>query len=340
MKKKGILELLKRREVFIVTVDILLVIVMAIIKPIFVSPANLSALFLQIASTLLIAIGMTLMLVLGCIDLSVAANLCLAGTLSGMASLAGAPVWVCLLLALAVGAVGGTINGFLVSYFGLAPFVATLSSNYMLRGLVTGIRQGESIYGLSAAFQNLGQGRIAGVQYPIIISLVLFIVFVYLTSNMKFFRQAWYIGGNRKAALLSGIPVKRQMLLYYIISGTLCGLAGILTCSRFGAITAQTSKGLELTVITACVVGGVSMSGGSGTLFGALFGAFLMASINNIFNLFGLNNYWQDFITGVTLLTAVSIDQITIMNKRRQDTLHAEEMLRKMGETLNSSQTV
>ena len=328
-KKNKILELLKRREVFIVTVDVLLCVVMAFIKPQFISPANISALLLQIACTLIIAIGMTLMLVMGCIDLSVAATLCLSGSFAAMASLAGMPVGIAILVGIVTGLVCGCINGLLVSYFGLAPFVATLSANYMYRGLITGIRAGVNLSGFPEAFNEIGQGSVFGIQYPIIIALAVFIIGVILTSNMKFFRQAWYIGGNQKAALLSGIPVKRQMWLYYIILGTLCGLAGILTASRFGAITSATSKGLELTVITACVVGGVSMAGGSGTLFGAIFGAFLMASINNIFNLFGLNNYWQDFITGATLLTAVSIDQITIMNKQRQDIKHAEEMLRK-----------
>ena len=280
-KKNFVSKVLKRREAFIVIAIAVLFAVMSFVEPIFVSPANISAMMLQISATMIVASGMTLILVMGLIDLSVASNICLAGTLAGMAALAGAPVWLCIVIAVAAGALGGCINGYLVAHFGLAPFVATLATTNMFRGLVTGIRQGVSVFGLPEDFLALGQGYTFGIQNPIIIAVVLYIIMCFLTSNMKFFRQAWYIGGNQKAAVLSGIPVKRQMHLYYIITGAFCGLAGILTASRFGAITAATSKGLELTIITAIVVGGVSMAGGSGTVFGSLFGALLMASINN-----------------------------------------------------------
>ena len=148
-------------------------------------------------------------------------------------------------------------------------------------------------------------------------------------TKVGFFRRSYYIGGNEYAARNSGIKVNRMRFLFYGLTGFLCGVAAVVLAARHGTTNTSTATNLELRIITGTVVGGASMNGGSGTMVGTVFGLLLMTAISNVMVLMGANVYWQTFITGITLFLAVVIDQLTLMNKKRQDMKTAEELLMK-----------
>jgi ribose transport system permease protein len=177
------------------------------------------------------------------------------------------------------------------------------------------LTSGRNISGLTPNFKAIGQTRISGVQLPIIYGLVLIIVGDILLRNSRFFRQNYYIGGNEQAARLSGINVDRMKILNYCITAVLAAAAGIVFTARMSSASCQAGTGWELRVITAVILGGASLKGGAGTVLGAFLGVFLMAIITNSLTLLGVDVYWQQFVIGMTLLTAVLIDTLGKMKK-------------------------
>lgn len=327
--KDSLRRLFKKREFFIITAVALLFIAMSFVNPIFISFSNIHVLLIGIANEAIIAVGMTIIMICGDIDLSVGSNMALSSALGAVLILNGMPVFWGIAASIMCGVLVGAFNGFFVSYARIAPFIITLATTNITRGLLYGFTRGTAIVGLPADFTVIGQGSVGGIQYPIIVMFVVLILGQFLLSKTRFMRQSYYIGGNQKAALLSGINIVRTKFIYFIFSGALCGLAGVLLSARYGSVTTTMGTGVELRVITAVVVGGASMSGGQGSIVGTFFGAVLMAAITNILNLQGADIYWQTFITGLTLFVAVSIDQINIIRKRRSALKEAEKMLRK-----------
>ena len=177
------------------------------------------------------------------------------------------------------------------------------------------IMNGNTISGLPDNFKWIGQMKIAGVQLPIFYAMIFMIVGGVLLAKSKFFRQNYYIGGNLKAAHLSGINVGKMQLVNYTIMGFLAGVAGIIQTARLATASTTAGQGIEMKVITAVIIGGASMSGGEGSIFGAVIGVLLMAIINNAMVLLNVNVYWQTFVTGFTLFLAVLID---IMARKRK----------------------
>ena len=176
---------------------------------------------------------------------------------------------------------------------------------------------GKNISGLPDNFKWIGQMKIAGIQLPIIYAFVFMIVGGILLSKAKFFRQNYYIGGNEKAARLSGINVSKMQIINYTIMGLLAGVAGIIQTARMATASTTTGDGGEMKVITAVIIGGASLSGGEGSILGAVIGVLLMAIINNAMVLLNINVYWQTFVTGLTLFLAVLIDIIARNRKAK-----------------------
>jgi ribose transport system permease protein len=187
-----------------------------------------------------------------------------------------------------------------------------------IRGLLLVIAHGRAVLNLPAAFTVLGQGSIFGFQYPIFVMLAVVIVGDILLRNSRFFRQNYYIGGNEKAARLSGINVDFVKIMNYCIVALLAGVAGLLTTARFGTSSVTVGTGVELRVITATIIGGASLNGGEGSAFGAFLGALFMGALANSLNLLGVDSYWQNFITGLILIIAVLFDVINERRKNRQ----------------------
>jgi len=314
----GIRWITDQREFMIAYVILLGSIAMAYAIPEFLSRHNLSAILLALADQSIIAVGMTLLLVSGSFDLSVGSNMALSGATTAIWLSLGLPVPLAIALGLAVGLLIGLANGFIISELKINPFITTLGMMSLARGLLMVVTDGKNISSLRASFTVIGQGTAFGIQYPILISLVLVAAGDFLLRRSRFFRQNYYVGANERAAALSGIDVKKLRVFNHALTGLLAALAGIIITARLGSASTSAGKGLELRVISAVIIGGASLSGGVGTVGGAFLGALLMSIIVSSINLLGVELNWIDFVLGATLLLAVIADTYGNRKKARE----------------------
>ena len=313
--RRGLRKLTDFREFMILMIIIGASIIMSIASPIFLTKLNILANLLSVSIEAIVAIGMTILMVSGGFDMSVGSTVALTGAVTAMSMNAGVPVLLAILIGLAVGVLIGGINGILIAKVGINPFITTLGMMSIVRGLLLVVTKARNITGLPSSFKVIGQGKVMGVQYPIIIALVLLIIGDVLLRKSRFFRQNYYIGGNERAAILSGIDVDRIKIFNYALTGFLAALAGIVMTARLGAASVTAGTGMELKVISAVIIGGASLQGGEGTVIGAFLGSLLMAIIVNSLTLLGVDIYWNTLVIGATLLLAVTID--TVGKKRR-----------------------
>jgi len=305
---KGII---KQREFVIFIIVITSFIIMSFSSPVFLSGRNLLALLLSLSIESIIAVGMVILFVSGGFDLSVGSVLGFTGVIVAMLLKVGVPTYLSILIALLTGGVIGIWNGFVVAKLKINAFVTTLASLSIIRGLTYILTRGRNIAVLPASFKAVGQTRIGNmVQLPIIYAIIFVVVGDIMLRNTRFLRQSYYVGGNEKAAKLSGINVDNIIIINFVITSLLAAFAGIVYTSRMGSASAQAGSGLELKVITAVILGGASLQGGSGSVFGAFLGVFLMALIYNALTLLGVDIYWQQFVVGMVLIIAVIIDTL------------------------------
>jgi len=308
-------KLFEIRESVLVILIIIFALAMTIVRPRFLGVGNILSILLSLSSTALVACGMCSLLVSGCMDLSVGSMAALSGVVSCLMIVDGMPVPLAFILGLLIGAGGGLINGLLVTHWNISPFIITLGTMNIFRGLTQIIAQGVAVVRLPRSFTNFGQGKIFGIQNPILVCLFIVIIFDILLRNFRFFRQGYYVGGNERSAVMTGINANKVKIINFIIVGILASLAGITFASRFGNASVTIGTGMEMQVITACVIGGASLRGGEGTIFGAFLGAMLMSMVVSALNLLGVDVYWQNVLTGVILIFAVVMDMI-IKRKR------------------------
>lgn len=344
-----------------------------ITQGVFISPRNLSNLFLQTAAVAIITIGMTLIIVTRNIDLSVGSVAALAGAVGAYLNVRmGWPADVSLAAACFAGLLIGVWHGFWIAYRMVPAFIVTLASMMIFRGAVLGITQGATIAPLSAGFKGLGQqyiqphwsiwigiiaisfyvtlglykrfkrarlgfqvsalpvelgkmilvsGAIAaffmimiqnrGVPYAVFLVMLLAVAFNFMSRQTVFGRQLYAIGGNPDAASLSGIDIKKQIMLLYMLFGVLTAVGGLVLTARLNAATTSAGQGMELDVIAASVIGGTSLMGGEGTIWGSVIGALIMASLDNGMSLMDTNITYQYIIKGMILLLAVWVDIAT-----------------------------
>jgi len=311
---RALVRITDHREFMLIYIIVLGVIGLWHAAPNFLDPTSISAVLLSLSDRSIIAIGMTILLVSGAFDLSVGSTLALSGAVTAIWINSGTPVPLAIALGLSVGVLIGLINGLIITKIGINPFITTLGMMSLVRGLVLVI-SGTTISGLPASFTQIGQGKVLGIQYPILISLALVVVGHLLLSKSRFFRQNYYIGGNEKAARLSGINVGRMKVFNFALVGFLAALAGIISTARHGSAATTAGMGLELEVISAVIIGGASLRGGEGTIFGAFLGALLMAIITSSIYLLGIDASWNSFVLGAALLLAVMAD---VMSKRQK----------------------
>lgn len=299
--------------IFIIVVGMFLA--MSFASPYFLSSGNLLALLLSISFEALVGVAMANLMVSGGFDMSVGSIVAFTGAFAASLMKTGAPVPIAVLMGLVISSCIGFFNGFIVSIIGINPFVTTLASTSLFRGLTMIITQGKNISPLPKTFNMLGQTKILGVQSPIWITILFIIIGDILLRKSRFFRQNYFIGGNEKTARLSGIPVNKMKILNYVFTGLFAGIAGIILTARLGAASVTTATGLELKVITAVIIGGASLAGGEGTVLGAFLGSLLTALIVNALTLLGVDIYWQTFVIGATLLIAVLLDRLGKLRK-------------------------
>lgn len=307
------------REFSLFIVLVVVSLIMTMVSDVFMNKANIEAILLGLSVEATIAVGMVILLISGGLDLSVGSTLAFTGVVCGLAlTVLKLPAVISILLGLLAALGIGLINGLLVSKLKINPFIATLGMQITVRGLTLVLASGKAVLNLPESFTVVGQGRLFGVQYPIYIMLTLVIVGDLLMRNSRFFRQSYYVGGNEKAAGLSGIPVDLVKIFNYCLVAMLAGIAGIMITARFGSSSLTVGTGVELRVITATIIGGASLSGGEGSVFGAFLGALFMGVLANALNLLGMDIYWQNLVTGLILIIAVVVDVLNERRKSRQ----------------------
>lgn len=306
------------RESVLLLVLIVFGVFLTAASPVFLTWQNLEAILLGLSVEAPIAVGMVILLVAGGLDLSVGSNLAWAGVVTGLALIAHVPVVLSILLGLLAAVGVGLVNGLLVAKMRINPFIVTLGMMTAVRGLLLVVAKGRAVLNLPPEFTVVGQGRLFGVQYPIYVMLAIVIIGEVLMRNSRFLRQAYYIGGNEKAARLSGINVDFAKVFYYCLVGFLAGVSGLMITARFGSSSVTVGTGVEMRVITATIIGGASLSGGEGSVIGAFLGALFMGVLANGLNLLGVDVYWQNLVTGLILIVAVVFDVINEQRKARQ----------------------
>jgi len=284
---------------------------LAVLSPDFLTVANLLNVMRQVSINALIAFGMTLVILLGGIDLSVGSILALSSV--GIATLiqSGVSPLLATLLGVLGGGLMGLLNGLVVSTGKVAPFIATLASMTILRGLALVVSGGSPITGFdSDLFSMLGGGYVAGlIPIPVVWMLLMFGLFAFLLKKTVFGRHVYATGGNEEAARLSGVKVDQIKLWVYTLSGAMSAMAGVVLTSRLNSAQPTAGSGYELDAIAAVVLGGTSLTGGRGWIFGTLMGALLIGVLNNGLNLLGVSSFYQQVIKGVVILLAVLIDR-------------------------------
>lgn len=289
----------------------LVVVVMGLIKgTAFLNVVNFEAILIGMSYDLLLALGMTIVLILGGIDLSVGSVMAFTGIVTTLLLQDGVAVPLAVASGLALAIAIGAVNGFLVAKMNVAPFVATLSSMSIFRGMCYVMTSGYFVNKLPAAYVAFGRGRFLGFPNTVLFSLVMCAVFAVLVSRLKFFKQMFYTGQSADAAYLTGLPTSVVTIIGYTICSTSAGLASIMMTSHLAMGHASFGLGAEMRAIAAAVVGGASLSGGKGSIFGTFLGVILVALINNAFIMLNGSPNWQSAISGIILIVALAVDRI------------------------------
>ena len=299
---------------------LLMVVAMSLLSDSFLTPENGWNILRQISVNLCLSIGMTLIILSGGIDLSVGAILALSGAVAAgvLKNGIGIPAIDTLLqftltgaivCGIGVGLALGWFNGFVITKFRLPPFVATLGMFSIARGLTLLWTGGFPITGLGASFAFIGTGVFFGVPMPVWITIGLVAVFVLVTRRMKFGRYLYAVGGNERAARLTGLRVNRIKVWVYTLGGGLAGVAGLLHTARLDSATPNAGLGYELDSIAAVVFGGTSLSGGRGSVLGTVLGCLIIGVLNNGLFLLNVSPFWQMVVKGLVILAAVAIDK-------------------------------
>ena len=309
------------KETTVTLVTVLLVIVVSICSPVFLSGDNIRTTLIGLSCDGIIAIGMTLTLISGGFDLSVGSVMGLSAVIAATFSMMGMNIWLASLISMIICTLVGAINGFLIGKVGINPFITTLGMMQVARGAVFIITSGTSL-GISTSsksFDFIGNGEVFGIPMIVLIFLVLTICGHFLIKRSAPAMNVFYVGSSEKAAKLSGINTGNVKLWVYTFSAFVASIAGILSLSRFAVATANMGSGTEMRVISAAVIGGASLSGGEGSVFGTVLGVVMLNVINNALVLFNVSVNWQNLISGTILILAVTVDVISHKKRTSQE---------------------
>lgn len=275
----------------------------------FLSTDNFLNIARQVSINAIIAVGMTCAILSGGIDLAVGAVMALSGTLMAGLMVAGVPPAAAIAIGLCVGALFGVFNGFFIAYADMPPIIVTLATMGIARGLALIYTGGYPIDGLPESFAFFGRGSVLGIQTPVLIMLLVFLLAYLLLNQTPIGRYIYAIGGNEEATRLSGVRVSRYKLMVYALSGLTAALAGLVLSSRLMSGQPNSGVSFELDAIAAVVMGGTSISGGRGSIIGTLIGAVMLGVLNNGLNMMGVSPYVQNIIKGLIILFAIYISR-------------------------------
>lgn len=275
----------------------------------FLTPKNMFNILRQNASNLFLATGMTMVIILGGIDLSVGSVIALSGVVAaGCVVNFGLPEAVGFIAAVAVGAVVGLFNGFIICKTDIPPFIVTLASMNITKGIALVLTGGAPIRCMTDAFKFPGAGYVGPVPTPVILMIVIFVIAALMINKTQLGRHIYAVGGNVQAAKFSGISVQKVKFIVYAYTGVMAGIAGVVIASRLYSGQPTAGDGAEMDAIASVVVGGTSMSGGSGRIGGTLIGVLIIGVLNNGLNLMGVDSNFQYIVKGLVILLAVYVD--------------------------------
>jgi len=286
---------------------------LSLVTDTFATPQNLFNVTRNFAFVAIVAIGMTAVIITGGIDLSVGSILCLAAMVTGVVLHEGYSMAIGIAAGLVASLLVGLVNGLLIAYVRIPPFVATLGMLSIARSLAMVASQNRMVYQFGPdhdAFLRLGGGSTLGIPNPVIALAACCVAIGFALRWTRWGARIMAVGGNEKAAVLTGLPVKRIKIGIYMLSGFMAGLAGVLEASWLGGVTTNLGQSMELSVIAAAVIGGANLSGGSGTVLGAVVGAALIEIIRNSLTLLGISTFWQGAFVGTFIVLAVAFDSL------------------------------
>jgi rhamnose transport system permease protein len=303
-------KLIRSRETLLAAAILLLVGLIAARFPAFVAPSNLANVFNDTSPLMILAIGQMIVILTKCIDLSVAANLALTGMVAALLNGAGVPIPLIVLAAICLGAALGLLNGLLVWKLGIPSIVVTLGTMTIYRGVIFLMTDGKWInaHEMTAGFKALPRAVFLGLPVMSWIALAIIAVFAVVLTRTALGRSFYAVGGNPHAAVYAGIDMGRTQCAAFVISGALAGLTGYLWVARYAVAYVDIAGGFELDVVAACVIGGVSIAGGLGTVGGAMLGAIFLGVIKNALPVIGVSPFWQMAISGTAIILAVAFN--------------------------------
>lgn len=315
------IRLIPIRETILGSAILVLLLLVSTRFPAFVAPSNLANVFNDTAPLIILALGQMVVILTRCIDLSVAANLALTGMIVAMINVAmpGLPISIIIIIAISLGAVLGAINGLLVWKLAIPPIVVTLGTMTIFRGLIFLISDGKWVnsHEMSPAFTGFPRTVLLGLPVLSWFAIITIILFGIMMARTQFGRSIFAVGGNPHAAVYTGINVGKTQFWAFVASGALAGLTGYLWVSRFAVAYVDIAGGFELEVVAACVIGGISIAGGIGSVGGAVLGAVFLGVVKNALPVVNISPFWQLAISGSAILIAVAFNARASRSKGR-----------------------
>lgn len=310
MIKAALVKVTQRQEFVLVIILIAICAVFTVMAPFFLSTYNIGNLLRAVSMIVIVACGGTLLMMTANFDLSTGGNLIFSNIIFAMLCLAGVPVVFALGITMLCGCAIGAINGLLVTRFSVTPFIATLGTWFVFKGIAKAITDNNEIKaGLPKSFDFLGQGQIGPIPMPVVILIIVVAIFLFLERKTLLGKYSMAIGGNPTAAYLSGINGDKIVFMLFTITGGLAGLAGSIAASRIGSGNPRIGDGFEFDVIIAIILGGTRLTGGRGTILGTLVGALIVAVIASGLNMLGMLSFWQKVIKGFILVLAILLNE-------------------------------
>lgn len=294
-------------------------VILTFLSPVFLTVNNILNILRQVSTNANIALGMTLVILTGGIDLSVGAVVAISGTMAaGFIALSGLPPLLAVSLGLLIGTLIGFLNGLIITKTGIPQFLVTMATLTMTRGLVYVYTGGLPIRTLDPVFNKVGSGHLGSIPFPVIYTIILYVAVMILLYRTRLGRHIYAVGGNREAAKFSGINITRVELVVYTIIGFLSAVTGIVLCARMYSGQPTIGNGFEFDAIAAVVLGGTSFTGGVGTIGGTIIGVLVIGVLNNGLNILGVSSFWQLIAKGAVILLAVYIDTLKKKNGKSQ----------------------
>ncbi len=305
------------RKYGIILVLLVICVAVSFMTDSFLKPSNLQSVARQVSINGALSIGVCFVILTGGIDLSVGSLMAMTATFASLLGVSGMHWIPCILIGTAIGLLVGLLEGVLVARFKIAPFITTLAAMTMCRGITQVADGGTSVRSPGSGFDTFfGVGSLGPIPMPVFIMIVMFVIAWFVLEKTKFGRHVYAVGGNEKAAHLSGVSPQKVKIIVYMISGLCCSIAGYITCARLSSITPTAGTGAEMDAIAACVLAGVRLDGGKGSVGLVLVGVLIIGILNNALNLIGVTSYWQDIVKGIVIVGAVLLESVTAQRSK------------------------